>query len=180
MRMLQSYITLAIIFVVAISVLYLPILLILRKKGIGIIRQLGGLFWFCSVFLILFATIIFAMPFNLSPTYRTFNITLFYWVNYPNPMHRLFSEVVPNVLMFIPFGIFTPVVFKKMRKFYKMAVLALLLTVGIEVTQYFIGRTADINDVLANFIGGVVGYGVFMVARRLFENKGWGIRFVGE
>ena len=47
MHRIDAYTRLAIIFIIIITILYLPILLILRKKRKNIIRQLGklGLYW---------------------------------------------------------------------------------------------------------------------------------------
>jgi glycopeptide antibiotics resistance protein len=180
MHRIEAYATLAIIFIAIISILYLPILFFLRKKGKSVTRQFGGLFWFCSIFLIGFATIFFVFPFDFSPTLRTRNLTPFDWLNAPNSTHMLVTEVIPNILMFIPFGIFTPIAFLKMRKFYKAAIVTLLLTVSIETFQYFIGRSADIDDVLANLLGGIIGYGVFKAASSLFENRIWWNKLIGK
>lgn len=43
MHRIEAYTRLAIIFIIIITILYLPILLILRKKRKNIIRQLGKL-----------------------------------------------------------------------------------------------------------------------------------------
>ena len=59
MHRIEAYTRLAIIFIIIITILYLPILLILRKKRKNIIGQLGKLSLFCSIFLIIFATILF-------------------------------------------------------------------------------------------------------------------------
>ena len=47
MHRIEAYTRLAINFIIIITILYLPILLILRKKRKNIIRQLGklGLYW---------------------------------------------------------------------------------------------------------------------------------------
>ena len=47
MHRIEAYTRLAIIFIIIITILYLPILLISRKKRKNIIRQLGklGLYW---------------------------------------------------------------------------------------------------------------------------------------
>jgi len=164
MHRIEAYATLAIIFIAIISILYLPFMFYLRKKGKSVIRQIGVLLWFCSVFLIGFATIFFVFPIEFNPMLRTFNLIPFDWLNAPNSTHQLVTEVIPNILMFIPFGIFTPIAFTKMRKFYKVALVTLLLTVSIETFQYFIGRSADIDDVLANLLGGIIGYGIFKIA----------------
>jgi len=90
------------------------------------------------------------------------------------------EEVVPNIMMFIPLGIFVPVVFEKTRKFYRTAFIAFLVTFSVEFFQYFIGRSSDIDDIIANLLGGIIGYGIFRIFNRLLTNKKWWNIFIGE
>jgi glycopeptide antibiotics resistance protein len=163
MHRIEAYITLSLIFLAGFSVLYLPVLLILKKKGIGILRQLRyvGLFW--SVFLIIFATILFQLvPSNgFNPDGATFRLDLvpFTWTE--GGWARMASEVIPNILMFIPFGFFLPLVFNRAKKWYAAVGIALSLSIGIETIQFFIGRAADIDDVMLNTLGGIIGCGIY-------------------
>lgn len=168
---IEAYVTLALILVAMISILYLPALLVLRKKDKSVIRQLGYLALFCSVFLILFATIFFVMPITFSPEQYILNVKPFQWLAEGNAIRQFIVEVIPNVMMFIPLGVFLPVVFKKMRRLYKTAIVAFAFTFSIEFTQYFIGRSADIDDIIANFLGGLIGYGLFRALDYLLKDK---------
>ena len=42
-----------------------------------------------------------------------------------------------------------------------------LTTFGIEFLQYFMGRSADIDDVITNFLGGLIGYILFLAFNKL-------------
>ena len=42
-----------------------------------------------------------------------------------------------------------------------------------ETLQYFLGRSADIDDVIMNTLGGVIGYGAFRLANRAFRGQAW-------
>ena len=66
MHRIEAYIRLALIFIIIISILYLPISVILKKKGKSFIRQLSYIGLFCSIFLIIFATILF-VPITFHP-----------------------------------------------------------------------------------------------------------------
>ena len=167
MHRIEAYATVAIIFIVCIGILYLPILFILRKKGVCVVRQIGGLLWFCSIFLIIFATIFFVMPFSFNPEQRILSLTVFNCIGTP----LFITEFIPNVMMFIPFGLFTPILFWKMRKFYKTLLIVFFVTLGVETFQYFIGRSADIDDIIANFLGGIIGHLIFTLANHLFRNR---------
>lgn len=57
MHRIETYIRLGLIFVV---IIYLPILFKLKKKGISPTRQVSYIGLVCSIFLIVFATMLFA------------------------------------------------------------------------------------------------------------------------
>ncbi len=75
-------------------------------------------------------------------------------------------EPVSNVLLFVPFGILIAALGWRL-----LAVLGLglALSLSIEVTQYLldIGRTADVNDVIENTLGTLVGWLVVIAVSRL-------------
>ncbi|MGF7047916.1 glycopeptide antibiotics resistance protein [Paenibacillus sp. DS2015] len=70
-----------------------------------------------------------------------------------------------NIIAFIPFGIFIPMIFsKKGASFIAVFILSLLLSLCFEVTQLvlYIG-TFDVDDLILNTFGGMVGYVFFRV-----------------
>lgn len=174
MHRLEAYIRLAIIFMVIISILYLPVLMLLKKKGKSVLRQLSYIGLFCSVFLILFATILF-VPINFQPETHILNLRPFNWIGNENidSLEQLVVDKVPNIILFIPFGFFLPIVWKSKRKLYKTALISFGLTFSIEFFQYFIGRFSDIDDVLTNLLGAILGYGIFKVLDSYWGKAKW-------
>lgn len=172
-------------FIVGIIILYLSIMFKLKKKGIKIIRQLSYLGLICSFFIILFATILF-VPIVNTFTNFTFNLGSdlnfipFGWLREPNVINQIINEVIPNIIMFIPLGFFIPVVFKKMRKISNTALIVILITFSIEFIQYFVGRSSDIDDIIINLLGGIIGYGIFKVFNDLLKDKKWWNKFIEE
>ena len=77
-------------------------------------------------------------------------------------------NLVGNVLMFVPLGILLPLANKKLDSLKVMALVGLLLPITVEVIQLFIGRAADIDDVILNFVGVMLGYLIFIGVRHLF------------
>ena len=55
-------------------------------------------------------------------------------------------NVLGNVLMFIPYGIFTGYMFKE-KKLYLPVILTLIISFVIESVQLWIGRVFDIDDI---------------------------------
>lgn len=66
-------------------------------------------------------------------------------------------NVVGNVVMFIPFGYFV-CYFISRCEFYKCFLISLLTSFTIESVQFKIGRSFDIDDIMLNVLGGLVGY----------------------
>ena len=90
---------------------------------------------------------------------------------------RLFvTEKIPNIMLFIPLGLFLPITFSQMRRAKQTLLWALGLTLFIEISQFFIGRSADIDDVITNFIGAIIGYGLYKFFDKCFDQtKFWQI-----
>lgn len=76
-------------------------------------------------------------------------------------------NILGNVLMFMPLGMFAPILWNQ-RSLFSALKTALGLSVAIELTQYFIGfllrhnyRNVDIDDVFLNTVGALLGFLVF-------------------
>ncbi|MEG0898972.1 MAG: VanZ family protein [Oscillospiraceae bacterium] len=64
--------------------------------------------------------------------------------------------LVGNVVMFMPFGFFLPFVTEKLNK-KRALTIAVIVPVVVEFFQLIIGRSFDIDDLICNFFGIVVG-----------------------
>lgn len=97
------------------------------------------------------------------------------WHPYINliPFNNLSSSnilgMVLNIIMLIPFGAFLPIYFKKFRKLSSTVIAGALMSLTIEVLQLFVFRATDINDLIMNTLGALVGYFVAKVIIR----KSW-------
>ena len=84
--------------------------------------------------------------------------------------YQLFSpsfirNVAGNLLMFMPYGFFISY-FLKLDKKKHIMFFSLLVSLTIEITQLIIGRVFDVDDILLNVIGGLLGYFIY----RLVDN----------
>ena len=74
---------------------------------------------------------------------------------------RLFiKNVLGNIIMFIPYGFFVSY-YLDLKKPKLVLILILLLSITIETTQLIIGRVFDIDDIILNTLGGLVGFGFY-------------------
>ena len=86
------------------------------------------------------------------------NITLFKELTRYQVGTRLFyRNIVGNIMMFVPFGFFTSYYLKLERKSF-IFFLSIIISVVIELIQLKIGRAFDIDDILLNIIGSMIGY----------------------
>lgn len=73
----------------------------------------------------------------------------------------ILKEEINNILIFIPLGGYIAWAFKK-RKFLYVCIIGFLTTLGFELIQYItlIGAF-KINDLFMNFLGAIIGYGIY-------------------
>ena len=74
-------------------------------------------------------------------------------------------NIFANTLLFLPLGLLTPLIWEKYDSFYKILTLGLISTCLIEFIQIFIGRSTDIDDVILNTIGVIIGYTIFKLSK---------------
>ena len=76
------------------------------------------------------------------------------------------SYIILNILLFLPMGVFVPLMQQtEKRSLRKTVLIILLLSLFIECIQFFfVGRLADIDDLIANTLGGLLGYTFFKVS----------------
>ena len=77
-----------------------------------------------------------------------------------------YRNVVGNMLMFIPYGFFTSY-FLKLKRPLHIFLMTFLVSITIETTQFMIGRVFDIDDIMLNVIGGLLGFAIFYVVYKL-------------
>ncbi|MBB0230040.1 VanZ family protein [Streptomyces calidiresistens] len=97
------------------------------------------------------------------------------WHQMINPIPLLVVDLsfVPNVIMFLPLGFLLPLLSRRARSAGRVTLLCALASAGIETTQclsYILfnnGRSVDVNDLIANTLGGLLGYLALRGALRL-------------
>ncbi len=82
------------------------------------------------------------------------------------PSENSLVMLLGNTLLFMPWGFCLPWLWPRFRHPWAMVGMALLLTCAIETAQLFIGRMTDVDDVLLNFCGSVMGSGMWVMFRR--------------
>ena len=77
-------------------------------------------------------------------------------------------NVIGNTAMFIPIGTIWPSVFRRLDTARKSIAAGLGFSLFIEILQLpFYDRVTDIDDLLLNTLGYMIGYGIFLLVRTI-------------
>ena len=66
-----------------------------------------------------------------------------------------------NILLFIPLGVFLPLLYEEFNTIGKIFFVGFLISLSVEVAQMFSTGATDINDLITNTVGACVGFGFF-------------------
>lgn len=70
-------------------------------------------------------------------------------------------NVLGNILLFLPFGYFVARYIKS-KSFYQIFIVSLITSFTIELLQVKMGRSFDVDDIILNVIGGILGYFLYV------------------
>ncbi len=78
------------------------------------------------------------------------------------------QNLVGNIALFIPSGVILPILYKKLDSLWKVTLAGSLISLSIELLQLLmIYRITDIDDLLCNTLGVMIGYGVYAMSKKL-------------
>ena len=80
-------------------------------------------------------------------------------------------NLLGNVAVFVPLGLLMPWAFPALRRWWAVTLLCGGLSLAIEFTQLFLARSVDVDDLLLNTLGGLLGYLLFVLGRALFSRE---------
>jgi len=89
------------------------------------------------------------------------------------PSTRIAMEnLLGNIFAFIPLGFLLPLLFKVCNRFIVTFLLSLSASLLIEIAQllFYLG-SCDIDDLILNVLGSLLGYGVYRLFKSLYNRK---------
>ncbi|MBQ1821205.1 MAG: VanZ family protein [Clostridia bacterium] len=154
---------------VAAAALYTPLALLLHanRKPYPFIRHLANYLLIGFFFALIYVTFFWAVPHADMPLSDRLHLcpgdSFLFALQYDGGLWS--SQVMWNVCLFMPLGALLPCVFVPLRSgAWKTVLICLLLSLSIETMQFFIGRVADMDDLIANTLGGAFGRALYTVA----------------
>lgn len=159
-----------------------------KTKGIKISLRAELTFFLFYIYIVgVISLTILPLPFTRFKTPAEEGINIIPVVNIVRALLELFSKhqtlsehsfqnLFGNVILFIPLGIFLPLLLNKYRSVNRVALLACACSISIELIQlvlrqFEIYRTVDIDDVILNTSGAVLG---FAIIHKFYFNKNAG------
>lgn len=127
---------------------------------------------FCFYFLALVWIILFKMqmPFSQMGHIRSVNLVPFAGSVVVNGRIYI-QEIVDNVLIFIPFGVFSCMLGRP-ASWIRKAAPSFFTSLALEVLQFVLAVGAsDITDLLGNTAGGLLGVGIFYIFSKICREK---------
>lgn len=82
-----------------------------------------------------------------------------------------FSEIILNIIIFLPLGIYAGLLFKK-SSFWKKVLLFFSTSFICELSQFILGvGFSDITDIINNTLGGILGLAIYAGIERAFKDS---------
>ena len=164
----------------AISVIWLSVRAVccIRNKKLSMKREAQLLFvYICIVVVVRFTFCPFGkVNGQIQPLLFDKDKILPFWLNlkpfiflfdYPTTREVLIN-LIGNTAMFIPLGIVWPAVFKKLDAHWKVIAAGAGASLCIELLQLpFYSRSTDIDDLILNSAGFLMGYGIYLLVNKL-------------
>lgn len=71
-----------------------------------------------------------------------------------------YKQVVGNILLFVPLGYFITS-YCRLKGLGSITLISFLCSLTIEIVQHFIGRSFDVDDIILNIVGGIIGFLIY-------------------
>ena len=166
--MIESYLLAILVSMVLITIINI----ILNKKSSGKIKWQHYLFgYFLILYLVISLKDIVGFP-TLSDLERKvmLGVPIFDPVlNFIPLSSGIEISTILNIIFFMPFGFLLPTLWNKFRKFIPTVFAGFIFSLIIEVGQLFTIRATDVDDLIMNTLGTILGFILFKILSIIFK-----------
>ncbi len=128
---------------------------------------LFGIYLILMIYFLFFAESMGRVPetkeyhYNLHPFREIHRYLAYYQIT---GVYAAFLNLGGNIIAFVPFGLFFPLLSRKNRSFWKVTLISFQVSLGVELIQ-LISRvgSCDVDDMILNTLGGMLGYCCFQI-----------------
>ena len=143
-------------------VLFIVILTVVRLSNV-IINKEKFVFYqdFYRLLGILYILLLYYLLLTTEGASRGVNFIPFTEMNrYSLGSKSFFYNVIGNIALFIPFGFFVTGTVKA-KKISEITIITLIISLTAELIQYRIGRAFDVDDIILNTTGSILGFAIY-------------------
>lgn len=114
---------------------------------------------FLNMIFVIYALLLFQLLTNTELNAQSgFNLIPFTEImRYEIGSYGFYFNVIGNILIFLPFGYFVSS-YIKATKVSHILIVTTITSLVVEAVQHYIGRSFDIDDVLLNVVGAIIGF----------------------
>lgn len=167
---------------IIVAIYIAPLIAFIRHKA-GVIR-IAGLVLLCAYTVVFIGVTIFPIAYDLSILHRArpvvnlipFRSTIEIFKH--SSLGTALIQTAGNVLLFMPLGFLLPVISDRFKRFTNCLICILCVSACTELIQLLINlitgvqnRVTDIDDVILNTAGGLIGYVIYLFFNRIFQEK---------
>lgn len=146
--------------------LFIAIMVILRLTKIFINHE-RFIFYkeFYNLLFVIYLLLLYYLLLSTENASSGLNLTPFKEITrYPLGSTQFFFNVIGNIVLFLPFGFFISD-FIKAKKTHQILIVSTLISLTAELIQFKIGRAFDIDDIILNVIGAILGFLCYKLLR---------------
>jgi glycopeptide antibiotics resistance protein len=97
--------------------------------------------------------------------------TILNYLNDSPAMGMVIRNLVGNILIFVPLGFFVPL-FRRSSNWMIVLAASLIISFALEAIQGIFGMGVfDVDDILLNTLGAIIGYGIFVCIKKSKGDK---------
>lgn len=105
---------------------------------------------------------------NLIP-FDTIKLFTYGYLNHIVSFKNFAINIFGNLCVFMPYGVFLPLIFKSMQKYYKFLITMIFIVIIIELLQFAtMSGSCDIDDLILNVLGASI---IFYIYKIKYINK---------
>lgn len=150
------------LFIFAVLIISIRIAYLICNKKKFVLHKEVKMLFFLFYILLLYYVVTFQ-----DNNYGTNNFTPFKEMfRYSINSKMFLKNVLGNVILFVPLGIFSSYYIRN-KTFIPVFLISFVVSCSIEFAQSMIDRTVDVDDVILNVLGGILGYVLYKYANKL-------------
>lgn len=104
---------------------------------------------------------------NLIPFRSIYNYIMYLFIYGTDSGRTARINILGNIILYIPMGILLNIKYKEGGKSWRTVILSVSISLTIEIIQLLVGRSPDIDDVILNTVGTLIGCGFYRMIKNI-------------